>query len=80
MTNEADKQTYAEAIAELETILEQIEASNIDVDKLSDGVERAAELLKFCRATVAKAETRIVEVLAEIEEEEQSWSEEQSKD
>jgi exodeoxyribonuclease VII small subunit len=59
--------SYAEAVAELEAILKRIETADIDVDTLSTAVERAAELLKLCRARIEKAETRVVQVLSDIE-------------
>ena len=61
--------TYAEAVAELETILDQLEQADIDVDVLSAAVERAAGLLKFCRRRINKAETRVREILADMEDE-----------
>jgi exodeoxyribonuclease VII small subunit len=62
-----DELSYAEAVAELEAILKRIEMADVDVDTLSSAVERAAELLKLCRTRIEKAETRVVQVLADIE-------------
>ncbi|MBN1944150.1 MAG: exodeoxyribonuclease VII small subunit [Bradymonadales bacterium] len=59
---------YAQAVMELEKILEQLETADIDVDVLSGAVERAAWLLKYCRQRINKAEVRIKEVLADLED------------
>ena len=39
---------YAEAIAELEEILELLDGDDVDVDQLSTHVQRAAELIELC--------------------------------
>lgn len=72
--------SYREAIEELEQILERIEVAQIDVDELSGAVERAGELLKICRERISKAETRVVQILADIEQEVACLDEEPSAD
>ncbi len=66
--------TYAEGSRELETILEEIESGDADIDVLSDKVVRAAELIKLCREKLTKTElqvNKVVEELAAEQEEEQ---------
>ncbi len=61
---------YAEALVELEEILEQLEGDDLDVDGLADLVRRASELLTTCRASITRAQAdvdRIVEELDELE-------------
>ena len=41
--------SYAEALAELDDILAQLEASTVDVDVLADRVARGALLVRYCR-------------------------------
>jgi exodeoxyribonuclease VII small subunit len=41
--------SYAEALAELDDILAQLESSTIDVDVLADRVARGAALVRYCR-------------------------------
>lgn len=41
--------SYAEALAELDDILAQLEASSVDVDVLADRVARGAQLVSYCR-------------------------------
>ncbi|HYV94647.1 MAG TPA: exodeoxyribonuclease VII small subunit [Chitinophagales bacterium] len=60
------QQSYSEAIAELETITEEMESSEIDVDQLAKKAKRAAELIKFCKAQLSQAETEVNSVLAEM--------------
>ena len=61
--------TYSEASAELETILHDIESGDIDLDALSEQVERAAALLAICRAKLAATETKVRKVVAEMADE-----------
>lgn len=58
--------TYAQATAELETILDEIESGTADVDVLSEKVERAAELIKYCRETLSGTELRVQKVVQEL--------------
>lgn len=58
--------TYAEASGELEQILDEIESGEIDLDELSDKVERAAVLLTFCRKKLAATETKVKKVTADL--------------
>lgn len=61
-----DEPTYAAASAELEQILQDIESGEIDLDLLSDKVERAATLLAVCRQKLAATETKVKKVTAEL--------------
>ena len=61
-----DQPTYAEASGELEAILQEIESGEIDLDELSDKVERAATLLAFCRQRLAATETKVKKVTADL--------------
>jgi exodeoxyribonuclease VII small subunit len=60
--------SYNKAIQELEDILKEIEGAEVDIDLLSTKVERASVLLKLCRDKISKAETKVVKILTEIEE------------
>jgi len=57
---------YAEALAELETILAELERSNVDVDVLAERVKRAVELIGFCRARIGNARMQIEQVVADL--------------
>jgi exodeoxyribonuclease VII small subunit len=58
--------SYHEANAELEQILQQIESGDIDLDELSDKVERAAALLAVCREKLAATELKVKKVVADL--------------
>lgn len=57
---------YAEALAELETILAALERTDVDVDVLAAQVKRAAELIGFCRDRIGNARLQIEQVVAEL--------------
>lgn len=57
---------YAEASAELELILQEIESGEIDLDVLSDKVERAAMLIALCREKLAATESKVKKVVADL--------------
>ncbi|MDO9174919.1 MAG: exodeoxyribonuclease VII small subunit [Actinomycetota bacterium] len=57
---------YAEALAELETILAELERTDVDVDVLAAQVTRAAELIGFCRDRIGNAKLQIEQVVAEL--------------
>lgn len=57
---------YAAALAELETILAELERTDVDVDVLATQVSRAAELIGFCRDRIGNARLQIEQVVAEL--------------
>lgn len=58
---------YGEALAELETILDEIEDDAVDVDVLATRVRRAAELLRVCRDRIASARVEVTQIVADLE-------------
>jgi exodeoxyribonuclease VII small subunit len=58
---------YAAAMAELGTILAELESDTVDVDRLGERVRRAAQLIALCRARIADAQLSVETVLAELE-------------
>ena len=58
---------YAEALSELESILDELESDDVDVDVLAEHVKRASELIELCRDRIGKAKLRIEEVVAQID-------------
>jgi exodeoxyribonuclease VII small subunit len=61
-----DEASYAVASAELERILQDIESGDIDLDVLTEKVERAAALLAICRKKLAATETKVKKVTDEL--------------
>jgi exodeoxyribonuclease VII small subunit len=60
---------YAEALAELEGILDELDGDEVDVDVLGARVRRASELLRLCRERIAGARFEVEQVVAELEAE-----------
>ena len=60
---------YAEALDELEGILDELDGDEVDVDVLGARVRRAAELLRLCRERIASARFDVEQVVAELEAE-----------
>ena len=67
---EPDDVRYGAAVAEIEQILASIDRDEIDIDELSQKVERAVDLLKVCRAKLRATELRVTEVLKDVTPEE----------
>lgn len=59
---------YAEAMAELEEILEELEGDDLDVDVLAERVRRASELIKVCRARIARAQSEVEGIVTDLED------------
>lgn len=64
------KLSYEEAIADLDTILEELEAEESDLDSLAERVRRASELVQHCRAKIQATEIEVSKVLEELPAEE----------
>jgi len=65
-SNTVNQPGYAEALAELEAILAELERDNVDVDRLAGQVQRAAELIRLCRERIGNARMQIEHVVAEL--------------
>jgi exodeoxyribonuclease VII small subunit len=59
---------YAEALAELEEILQELEGGSVDVDLLTERVTRARSLITRCRERIGDARTQIEHVVADLDE------------
>lgn len=57
---------YADALAELETILDRLEHDEPDVDRVADDVARAAELVAHCRSRITAARLRVEDVVGDL--------------
>jgi exodeoxyribonuclease VII small subunit len=58
-----DDLAFADAIAELEAILRDLEADDVDIDRLAGRVRRATELINLCRRRIAGVEMEISQIL-----------------
>ncbi len=68
--------TYAEASAELESILEKIEGGEVDVDEVVTLVRRGTELIRFCRERLDAARLEVSKVVADLDVLEQAGARE----
>ncbi|MGY6499766.1 MAG: exodeoxyribonuclease VII small subunit [Acidimicrobiales bacterium] len=59
---------YAEALAELESIVAELEREAVDVDHLSERVQRAAQLVSLLRDRIGSARMDVTRVLADLED------------
>jgi exodeoxyribonuclease VII small subunit len=62
-----DRPGYAEAMAELETIVHELEGEAVDVDHLSERVQRAAELISVLRDRIGAARMEVTRVVVELD-------------
>ena len=62
MTN--NEQNYVNAILEIEEILRSLDTENVDIDRLATDVQKAAELIDFCRDRLAAAQTEVERIVS----------------
>jgi len=68
MTESATEEIgYADAVAELDEILAELDNDGIDIDVLSELVERAAFLITICRGRISAAQQRVAGVVENLE-------------
>lgn len=58
---------YAEAMSELDQILERLDRDDIDIDQLSAHVSRAASLIELCRGRIEAARVEVERVVVDLE-------------
>lgn len=58
--------SYKDAVAELESIVRQMQSPDCDIDKLSGYTSRALTLLKYCKEKLFKTEEEVKKTLAEF--------------
>jgi exodeoxyribonuclease VII small subunit len=69
-TNEATDEDgigYAEAMAELGDILDELERDDLDVDVLAERVKRASFLITLCRGRIARARADVEGIVTDLE-------------
>ena len=58
--------SYKDAVAELESIVRQMQSPDCDIDKLSGYTSRSLTLLKYCKEKLFKTEEEVKKTLAEF--------------
>ncbi len=64
----AEPKSYQEAHEELETIVEQVDDRNVDIDVLSEKVKRAHELIAFCQERIDAVRFEVDNIMSTDEE------------
>ncbi len=59
------KETYAEAMARLETIVNQIDKNELDIDQLADKIKEANGIVAFCKEKLTRAEQDVEKMLSD---------------
>lgn len=60
--------TYKSAMEELEAIVAQLEDEDVDVDKLAAMINRASELIQFCKSRLIKSQEEVDKALKLFED------------
>jgi exodeoxyribonuclease VII small subunit len=66
----AEVPNYADAFAELQQIVEDIENGQISVDELSEKVKRATQLIRICKAKLTATEEDVNKILKDLGDQE----------
>ena len=65
-----DQMSFAAAMVELTTLVDELESDSLDVDDLTRRVARAADLVHWCRERIDGARFSVEEVLVRLEADE----------
>ncbi|MCI9284945.1 MAG: exodeoxyribonuclease VII small subunit [Muribaculaceae bacterium] len=60
--------TYAQSVAELESIIRMMQSDKCDIDNLAAYTRRAADLLRACRTRLTATEEELESVLKSLTE------------
>jgi len=62
-----DKLTYEKAAAELDQILTALKNDEVTVDELAEKVERASQLILFCKKKLSATEEKVEKIIDKLE-------------
>ncbi len=62
MSSPTEELGYAEALAELESIVASMEQGQVDVDQLTSKIKRATELVGYCRDRLSTVQSQVEEM------------------
>ena len=62
-----DELCFAGAMAELSTIVEELESDDLDVDLLATRVDRAASIVEWCRSRIDGTRFQVEEILTRLD-------------
>ena len=58
-----NKDSYAQAMARLETIVRQIDSNELDIDELAGKLKEANEIIEYCTAKLNKVDQEVEKML-----------------
>lgn len=67
MTEDSEPLSYARAVDELESILEELEDDTLDVDRLAERVGRAATLIRLCRVRIGHTRLEVERIVSDLD-------------
>jgi exodeoxyribonuclease VII small subunit len=62
----AGELTYDEAVAELQTILRELQDESLSIDSLTDSIKRASVLLESCNDRLRSTEKEVSSVIQKL--------------
>lgn len=62
-----ENQTYENALAQLESIVEKMEKGEYNIDQMGEAIKKAKGLVLFCRDKLLKADEDIKKILQDDE-------------
>jgi len=68
MAEPEEQVSYADAMAELESILAELERDDVDIDHLTARVERAAHLIEVCRTRIESVRLDVTRLVEDLEQ------------
>ena len=68
MAEPAEQVSYADAMAELESILAELERDDVDIDHLTARVARAAQLIEVCRTRIESVRLDVTRLVEDLEQ------------
>jgi len=60
-------ESYEAASTELNEIVEALESEEVSIDDLSDKVERATQLLNYCRTKLRSTEAQVADTIKDLD-------------
>lgn len=58
-----EKISYEEAVHQLEQIVDKMENGELDIDKMTEQLKEAQQLIKFCKDKLTKTDDEIKKIL-----------------
>jgi exodeoxyribonuclease VII small subunit len=65
---DSDNINYGDAIEELESLLDEIDSDEVDLDELAIKVERASKLLTVCRDRIDNTEMQVKAIIDRLDQ------------